>query len=186
MSNQTHVSDASAPLSFKEKLGYGLGDTASNFLFQTFNIFLGFYYAEVFGLNPTAVGVMLLVTKIIDAISDPVMGVIADRTRSRWGKFRPYLLWGAIPYGICGYALFANPDLSETGKLVYAYVTYTLVMLAYTVVNVPYSALMGVISPSSKERTKVSSYRFICAFGATWLIVTFVNTFKNILGRETV
>jgi len=170
------------PLKFSEKLGYGLGDTASNFFFQVFNIFLLYYYTDIFGLSAAAVGTMFLVTKIVDAISDPIMGLIADRTNSRWGKFRPYLLWAAIPYAVCGYAMFANPDLSDTGKLVYAYATYTLMMLAYTAINVPYSALMGVISPSSLERTKVASYRFICAFVAAWIIGTFVTPLKNILG----
>ena len=169
-------------LSFTEKLGYGLGDTASNFFFQVFNIFLLYYYTDVFGLSAAAVGTMFLVTKVIDAVSDPLMGVIADRTNSRWGKFRPYLLWAAIPYGVCGYLMFANPDLSESGKLIYAYVTYSLMMLAYTAINVPYSALMGVISPLSVERTKVASYRFICAFTAGWIIATFVSPLKNMLG----
>jgi GPH family glycoside/pentoside/hexuronide:cation symporter len=169
-------------LKFREKLGYGLGDTASNFFFQVFNIFLLYYYTDIFGLLPAAVGTMFIVTKIVDAVSDPIMGLIADRTNSRWGKFRPYLLWAAIPYGVCGYAMFANPDFSYTGKLIYAYATYTLMMLAYTAINVPYSALMGVISPSSIERTKVASYRFICAFSAAWLIGTFVTPLKNILG----
>ena len=169
-------------LSFKEKLGYGLGDTASNFFFQTFNIFLLYYYTDVFGLSAAAVGTMFLVTKIVDAVSDPIMGVIADRTNSRWGKFRPYLLWAAIPYGICGYLMFANPDFGNTGKLIYAYATYSLMMLAYTAINVPYSALMGVISPLSVERTKVASYRFICAFTAGWIIATFVTPLKNMLG----
>jgi GPH family glycoside/pentoside/hexuronide:cation symporter len=169
-------------LKFKEKLGYGLGDTASNFYFQVFNIFLLYYYTDIFGLPAAAVGTMFLVTKIVDAASDPVMGLIADRTNSRWGKFRPYLLWAAVPYGICGYAMFANPDLSETGKLIYAYCTYTLMMLSYTAINVPYSALMGVISPSSVERTRVASYRFFCAFSAAWLVGTFVTPLKNILG----
>ncbi len=141
-------------LSFSEKVGYGLGDGASNFFFQTFNVFLLYYYTDIFGLSPAAVGTMLLVTKLIDAVTDPVMGMVADRTNSRWGKFRPYLLWMAIPYGLCGYAMFANPELSDSGKLVYAYITYTLMMLAYTAINVPYSALMGVISPVSIERTK--------------------------------
>ncbi|MDX1506963.1 MAG: MFS transporter [Woeseiaceae bacterium] len=172
----------SEKLKFSEKLGYGLGDTASNFYFQVFNIFLLYYYTDVFGLAAAAVGTMFLVTKIIDAVSDPVMGLIADRTESRWGKFRPYILWGAIPYAVMGYAMFAGPDLSDTGKLVYAYVTYTLMMLAYTAINVPYSALMGVISPVSMERTKVASFRFICAFAAAWLIGTFVTPLKNILG----
>jgi GPH family glycoside/pentoside/hexuronide:cation symporter len=172
------------PLRFTEKFGYGLGDTASNFFFQVFNIFLLYYYTDIFGLSAAAVGTMFLVTKIVDAISDPIMGLIADRTNSRWGKFRPYLLWAAIPYAVCGYAMFANPDLPDTGKLVYAYATYTLMMLAYTAINVPYSALMGVISPSSIERTKVASYRFICAFAAAWVIGTFVTPLKNILGGD--
>jgi GPH family glycoside/pentoside/hexuronide:cation symporter len=171
------------PLKFREKLGYGLGDTASNFFFATFNIFLLYYYTDIFGLSAAAVGTMFLVTKILDAVSDPIMGLIADRTTSRWGKFRPYLLWAAVPYGLCGYAMFANPDLSYIGKLIYAYVTYSLMMLAYTAINVPYSALMGVISPSSIERTKVASYRFFCAFAAGWLVGTFVTPLKNILGR---
>ena len=141
-----------------------------------------YYYTDIFGLPAAAVGTMFLVTKIVDAASDPLMGLIADRTNSRWGKFRPYLLWGAIPYGLCGYAMFAGPEFSDTGKLVYAYATYTLMMLAYIAINVPYSALMGVISPSSIERTKVASYRFICAFGAAWLIGTFVTPLKNTLG----
>ena len=169
-------------LSFSEKVGYGLGDGASNFFFQTFNVFLLYYYTDIFGLSPAAVGTMLLVTKLIDAVTDPVMGMVADRTNSRWGKFRPYLLWMAIPYGLCGYAMFANPELSDSGKLVYAYITYTLMMLAYTAINVPYSALMGVISPVSIERTKVSSYRFFFAFTAGWLIVTFVRPLKDLLG----
>ncbi len=169
-------------LKFREKLGYGLGDTASNFFFATFNVFLLYYYTDIFGLTAAAVGTMFLLTKILDAVSDPIMGLIADRTNSRWGKFRPYLLWGAVPYGLCGYAMFASPDLSYTGKLIYAYVTYSLMMLAYTAINVPYSALMGVISPSSIERTKVASYRFFCAFAAGWLVGTFVTPLKNILG----
>ena len=169
-------------LRFREKLGYGLGDTASNFFFATFNLFLLYYYTDIFGLTAAAVGTMFLLTKILDAVSDPIMGLIADRTNSRWGKFRPYLLWGAVPYGLCGYAMFASPDLSYTGKLIYAYVTYSLMMLAYTAINVPYSALMGVISPSSIERTKVASYRFFCAFAAGWLVGTFVTPLKNILG----
>lgn len=171
-------------LKFSEKLGYGLGDTASNFFFQVFNIFLLYYYTDIFGIPAAAVGTMFLVTKIVDALSDPVMGLIADRTETRWGKFRPYILWAAIPYAILGYAMFAGPELSTTGKLIYAYVTYTLMMLAYTAINVPYSALMGVISPSSIERTKVASYRFICAFAAAWLIGTFVTPLKNILGGD--
>ncbi len=176
------MTERAKKLKFSEKLGYGLGDTASNFYFQVFNIFLLYYYTDVFGISAAAVGTMFLVTKIVDAASDPLMGLIADRTETRWGKFRPYILFGAIPYAILGYAMFAGPDLSDTGKLVYAYATYTLMMLAYTVINVPYSALMGVISPSSEERTKVASFRFFCAFAAAFLIATFVRPLNNALG----
>lgn len=169
-------------LRFSEKLGYGMGDAASNFFFQAFNVFLLYYYTDVFGLAPAAVGTMFLVTKMVDAFSDPAMGLVADRTNTRWGKFRPYLLTMAVPYGLLGYAMFLGPDLSPTGKLVYAYVTYSLMMLAYTAINIPYSALTGVISPSSDERVKVSAYRFVCAFGAGWLIFTFVRPLQEMLG----
>lgn len=107
--NNTH-------LRFKEKLGYGLGDTASNFFFQTFNIFLLYYYTDVFGLSAAAVGTMFFVTKLWDALNDPLMGIIADRTQTRFGKFRPYLLWVAVPYGVLGFLMFANPDLNESGN----------------------------------------------------------------------
>jgi GPH family glycoside/pentoside/hexuronide:cation symporter len=157
-------------LSFKEKLSYGLGDTASNLYFQAFNLFLFYYYTDVFGLSASAVGTLMLVTRVLDAGLDPLMGIAADRTTSRWGKFRPYILWGALPFGVLGYIMFANPALGPGGKLVYAYVTYTLMWVAYTAVNIPYSALMGVMSPSSADRTSLATYRFICAFGGGFAI----------------
>ena len=136
-------------LSVVEKVGFSLGDAASNIFFQTFILFIPIFYTDVFGLSAKAVALMFLVTKIWDAVNDPMMGLIADRTETRWGKFRPYLLWFAIPFGILGVLTFTTPDLSPTGKLIYAYVTYTLLRMAYTVVNVPYSALMGVMTPNS-------------------------------------
>jgi GPH family glycoside/pentoside/hexuronide:cation symporter len=169
-------------LSFQEKLAYGLGDTASNFYFQFFNLFLVFYYTDIFGLAPVAVGTMMLALRVFDAVIDPAMGVIADHTSTRWGKFRPYILWGAVPYGVLGYAMFLNPHLSQHGKLVYAYVTYGLMWVAYAAINIPYSALMGVMSPSSKERTSLSTFRFICAFIGQFLIVRLVVPLKNSLG----
>jgi len=171
-----------APLSFKEKLGYGLGDMASNFYMGFFGLFLLYYYTDIFGLAPAAVGTMLLVTKIVDAVTDPAMGLIADRTDSRWGKYRPYLLWVAIPYGLLGFALFLGPDFSYNGKLVYAYLTYTAVMLAYTAINVPYSALLAVISPVAEERTKATTYRFILASVGTLAVAAFATPLKNWLG----
>lgn len=159
-----------APLSFGEKVGYGLGDMASNFYMGFFGIFLLYYYTDVWGISPAAVGVMFLVTKIIDAISDPAMGLLADRTESRWGKYRPYLLWIAVPYAALGYLLFLGPDLSQTGKLIFAYVTYSLVMLGYTAINVPYSALLAVISPVAIERTKATQFRFVFASLGTLVV----------------
>lgn len=171
-------------LSVSEKLSYGLGDTASNFFFQTFNLFLLYYYTDVFGIAPAAAGSIFLAARVVDMFSDPIMGVIADRTNSRWGKFRPYLLWMAIPYGIIGYMMFVIPDVSESGKLTYAYATYIAMMLAYTAINIPYSALLGVISPSSTERTLVSSFRFFGAFAGGLLISMFVRPLVYAIGGE--
>ena len=173
---------SSTAIGFREKLAYGLGDTASNFFFQTFNIFLLYYYTDVFGLSASAVGTMFLFTRIFDAVTDPLMGVVADRTQSRWGKFRPYLLWMAVPYGVCGFVMFLNPDYSPEGKLVYAYLTYSAMMLAYTAINIPYSAMLGVMSGSSEDRTSLSTYRFVCAFSAAFVIGGFVLPLKNYLG----
>lgn len=151
-------------LSLKEKIGYSFGDTASNLFFQTFILFLPIFYTDVFGLPAAAMGTMFLVTRIFDAVNDPIMGTIADRTNTRWGKFRPFLLIFAVPFGIMGVLAFTTPDFDATGKLIYAFITYNLLMVMYTIVNVPYSALMGVITPNSLERTEVSSYRFVAAF----------------------
>ncbi len=151
-------------VSWREKLGYAAGDTASCLYWQTFSMFLMIFYTDTFGLAPAAVGTMFLVSRFWDAAIDPVMGMIADRTETRWGKFRPWILWGTLPFMISGVVLFLTPNLSPAGKLAYAYVTYTLVMMVYTVVNVPYGALLGVISPRSEDRTALASYRFIGAF----------------------
>jgi GPH family glycoside/pentoside/hexuronide:cation symporter len=169
-------------LKTKEYIGYALGDTASNFFFQTFNIFLTYYYVDVWGIPATALLWMMPIVRFIGALDDPIMGLIADRTQTRWGKFRPYLLFGAIPYGICGYLMFAGPDLSADGKLTYAYITYALMLMSYTVINVPYSSLLGVISPSSRTRTVASSFRFVGAFGGAFLISLCVRPLVKSLG----
>ena len=157
-------------LSFKEKVGYGLGDTASNFYYQIFVNFLPFFYTDVFGISAIAMGTMFFAVRIWDTLNDPMMGIIADRTRTRWGHFRPYLLWGGLPMAITAVAAFTTPDLSPHGRLIYAYVTYTLMMMAYTFVNIPYSALMGVMSSSSIERTSLSTSRFVLAFGGLFIV----------------
>lgn len=167
----------------REKIGYALGDAASNFFFQFFGIFLVFYYTDILGLSAAAVGTMMLVTRLADAVIDPLVGAMADRTRTRWGRFRPYLLWFAVPYGVTGVVMFICPEWGNTGKLAYAYITYTLMMFIYSAINVPYSALMGVMSSSSSERTSLSSFRFVAAFGAGALISYLALPMKNYLGQ---
>lgn len=151
-------------ISVVEKVGYGLGDTASNFYWKLFENFQLYFYTDIFGISAGAAGLMFLVTKLWDAINDPMVGFISDRTRTAWGRFRPYLLWMSIPFALTGIMTFYTPDLSPTNKLIYAYITYTLVFMAYTAINIPYGALMGVISSNSLQRTSVSTYRFILAF----------------------
>ena len=151
-------------LSLKEKIGYSLGDAASNIYFQTFIIFLLNFYTDVFGIPAAAVGTMFLFTRIFDAVNDPLMGAIADRTNTKWGKFRPFIFFFGIPMVIMGVLTFTTPDYDISGKLIYAYITYNLLMVMYTIVNVPYSALMAVITPNSFERTELSSFRFVAAF----------------------
>ncbi len=170
-------------LSVREKIGYSLGDTASNLFFQCFLLFLMYFYTDVAGLQAAAVGTMFLVTRIWDAVNDPLMGMIADRTQSRWGKFRPYLLWCAVPFGIMGVLTFTAPNLSPSGKLIYAYVTYTLMLMIYTAINVPYSALMGVLTPNSLERTEISSYRFVAAFLGGFLVQASTMSLVKLLGH---
>ena len=172
------------PLSFYEKFNYALGDTASNLFFQFFAIFIIYYYTDVYGLSAAAVTTMLLTVKLWDWITDPIMGLIADRTNTRWGKFRPYLLWMAIPYGAFGYLMFINPDLGEEGKLMFAYVTYILMMTAYTAINVPYGALMGVMTTSSSERLTLGTFRFVGAFSAAIILGMSVRPLVRILGGE--
>ncbi len=171
-------------LSVVEKIGYGFGDMASNLYWRLQQTFLLFFYTDVFGISPKATGTMVLVTRIWDAINDPFIGYLSDRTRTRWGRFRPYLLWMCVPLAITGVLVFCAPDLSPTGKLVYAYVTYTLMMLAYSAINIPYGALMGVISPNSLERTSVSTYRFVFAFLGGVFVQYFTLHLVEIFGRE--
>jgi glycoside/pentoside/hexuronide:cation symporter, GPH family len=172
-------------VTLREKIGYGFGDAASSMFWKIFSFYLAIFYTDVFGISAVAAGTMLLVTRIWDTAIDPIMGVIGDRTNTRWGKFRPYLLWVAVPFGIIGVLLFTTPDFGTTGKLVYAYITYTLMMMAYTAINVPYASLLGVMTANTNDRTTLASYRMIFAFGGSLLVVAIyqplVDLFKKVV-----
>ncbi|MGC9150926.1 MAG: MFS transporter [Microbacter sp.] len=171
-------------IKLKEKIGYGLGDFASSMFWKIFTMYLLFFYTDVFGLPAAAVGTMFLVTRFWDTIFDPVVGVVSDRTETKWGKFRPYLLWFALPFGLIGTLMFITPSFGGSGKLFYAYITYSLMMMVYSMINVPYASLLGVMSSDPKERNKLSSYRmvfaFIGSFVALLLIDPLVQFFKQI------
>lgn len=175
-------SDAERPLKLSEKAGYACGDVASNFYWRVFDVFLFIFYTDVFGISAAAVGTMMLVTRMIDAFSDPLMGALADRTNTRFGKFRPYLIWGILPIAAAGVLTFTVPDFDDSGKLIWAYCTYIFMMLAYTFINVPYGALLGVITGNSQQRTTLTSFRFIGAFSGGTLVAYFTPELVNILG----
>lgn len=166
-------------LTFAEKTGYAFGDAASNLFWMTFIYFQSKFYTDVFFYTPDAdlersllqkLAALLLLTRFLDMAFDLTMGVLGDRTKTRWGKFRPYLLWFAVPFGIISVLTFTTPNFGPNGKLIYAYVTLCLMMMVYSAINIPYSALMGVISSDSQERTSASSYRFAFAFGAGLIV----------------
>lgn len=148
----------------KEKIGYGFGDFASSMFWKLFSVYLMIFYTDVFGISAAAVGTMFLLVRVWDAANDPIMGIVSDRITTRWGKFRPFILFGAVPFSVMGVLTFTTPDWSAEYKLIYAYVTYTLMMMIYTVVNVPYASLLGVMSSHSNDRTSLASYRMVFAF----------------------
>ncbi len=164
---------ANQKISVVEKIGYGFGDGASNLIWMIFIYYQSNFYTDVFGLAAAAAGTMLLVTRFWDIFIDVFVGMTADRVKTRWGKFRPFLLWMAVPFGIVSVLAFTTPNFGADGKLVYAYVTLTLLMLVYSAINVPYGALMGVISPDPQQRTSLSSYRFSFAQGAGLMVALF-------------
>lgn len=171
MNTATHPSQK---LSFREKAGYSLGDASANFVFQMFLVFPTAFYIDVMGISAASMGTMLLVVRFSDAIADPIMGYIADRTNHKWGKFRPWLLWSALPFALLFWAAFTVPSgLSDNARFWYALITYALLMVAYTVNNVPYSSLNGVMSSDGIERTSISSYRFFAAMCAAFVVQGF-------------
>lgn len=153
-------------MKLSEKIGYGFGDMSSSMFWKLFSYFLPFFYSNVFGLSLADAGVLMLVTRIWDAVSDPMMGIICDRTKTRWGKYRPYLLFFALPFAVCGILLFTTP---ENGKTLWAYITYICMMTVYTGINVPYGSLLNVMTADSDEKSVLSSYRMFFAYGGSFI-----------------
>ncbi len=151
-------------ISLKEKIAYGLGDAASSMYWKLFGMYLMFFYTDIFGMEAKVVGTMFLITRVWDSLFDPVVGVFADRIHTRWGKFRPFMLYMAIPFGIMGVLTFYTPAFGDIGKVVYAYLTYSIMMMVYSAINVPYASLLGVISPSPKVRNVLATYRMTFAY----------------------
>lgn len=175
-----------ARLTVLDKVGYGFGDFASNFFWQMFAIYIAKYYTDVFLLGAATMGTMMLVTRFSDAVVDPLIGILADRTRTRFGRFRPYLLWMPVPLALAAIATFTVPAWGGTGKVVYAYATLTLMMFFYSAVNIPYSALFGVLSADSAERSTVSSYRFVFGFLPIFVLVWFTDDLVRYFGGSSV
>jgi len=173
------------PLKISEKIGYGFGDAASSMLWKLFGMYLMFFYTDIFGIPAAIVGTMLLITRLGDAAIDPLIGILGDRTKTRWGKFRPYLLWMAFPIGIIAVLTFTTPEISVSGKIIYAYITYSLMMIIYSMINVPYASLMGVMTDDGKQRTTLATYRFIFAFGGSFLVLGLFQPLFDGFGTRT-
>ena len=163
-------------------IGYGFGDMSSSMFWKVFSYYLPFFYSNIFGLSLKDAGIILLVTRIWDAVSDPMMGILADRTHTRWGKYRPYLLFVAPLFSIAGILLFTTPDWGYTAKLVWAYATYILMMTIYTGINVPYGAMLGVMTADSNEKTVYSSFRMFFAYGGSFLALFLWEPLCNAFG----
>jgi Na+/melibiose symporter-like transporter len=173
----------SEKLSVVEKIGYSLGDLAANLIFQTLVTFIAFFYTDVYRIPADTAGTVIFVGGLLGAfVFTPLVGLVADRTRTRWGKFRPWILWTAIPFGVLSLLAFSTPDLGERGKVFYALVTYTLLVLVYAANNLPYSALSGVITGNMAERNSMSSYRFVAVMVAQFVIQVLLLPLVLILG----
>ena len=174
----------SVKIRLSEKVGYGLGDMASSMFWKLFGTYLLFFYTDVFGITAAAAGTMFLVTRFWDTLLDPVVGLAADRTQTKWGKFRPYLLYTAVPFGIIGVLTFTVPNFSDSNKLIYAYITYTLMMVIYSIINVPYASLLGVITPDLKDRNILASYRMSFAFLGSLLALAIIETLVSYFTKK--
>jgi sugar (glycoside-pentoside-hexuronide) transporter len=177
------MSDTGMKLSFGEKFGYGLGDLAANLIFQTVMALQLIFYTDTFGLTPAQAGTMTFFVGLGAAVFNPVMGVIADRTKTRWGRFRPWLLWTAVPFGVIVFLTFTTPDMSPSAKLIYAWVTYLLLRVVYTMNNVPYASLNGVMTDDPNERTSISAFRQFFSTVASFVVLSLAIPMVAILGR---
>ena len=165
-----------------EKIGYGFGDMSTSTFWKVFSYYLPIFYSNIFGLSLIDAGVLVLITRIWDGVSDPMMGIIADRTNTKWGKYRPYLLWMAPLFSICGILLFTTPDWEYGAKLIWAYVTYIMMMTVYTCINVPYGAMLGVMTDDTNEKTVFSSFRMFFAYGGSFIALFLWEPLTNMLG----
>jgi GPH family glycoside/pentoside/hexuronide:cation symporter len=170
-------------LSVKEKIGYSLGDTASHFVWDMVGFWLLFFYTDLYGISAAAAGTIMLVARFWDMGIDPVIGILSDRTNTRWGKFRPYILFGAIPYAILAILTFTTPNLGEIGKIIYAGSTYVLLMTAYATINLPYSALGAVMTDDTYERAGLNTYRFIAGFTGQFIVTGMALTLAEFFGH---
>ena len=169
-------------LSIKEKIGYSLGDTASHFVWDMVGFWLLFFYTDVYGISAAAAGTIMLIARFWDMAIDPIIGVVSDRTNTRWGKFRPYILFGAIPYAVLAILTFTTPNFGEVGKIIYAGATYVLLMTAYAFINLPYSALGAVMTDDTYERAGLNTYRFIAGFGGQFIVTGLALTLAEFFG----
>ena len=162
-------------ISVIEKIGYSLGDLAANLVFQTLVTYLAYFYTDIYGLKPEDASIITLIVGLIAGFGfNPVIGAIADRTHSKWGKFRPWILFTAVPLGVAALLAFSTPDFSYKGKMVYAAITYSVLLLLYAANNLPYSALSGVITGDMGQRNSISSYRFVAVMFAQFFVQVFM------------
>jgi glycoside/pentoside/hexuronide:cation symporter, GPH family len=180
------MSNESQKCSLRERAVYGFGDLASCLFWQTITLYLLFFYTDVFGLAAAAAGIMIGVSRLLDAFFDVVIGMTADRTNTRWGKFRPYLLWMAVPLAVSAVLAFSTPSFGGAGKMVYAYVTFIFFMFMYSAINIPYTALLGVISGDPVERTSASSFKFIGAYVGGFIVSATALPFAEYFGQGNV
>lgn len=177
------MSFANQKLSVKEKIGYALGDLSANLIFQTLMTFLAFFYTDVYKIPAATAASIIFIGGFFGAFFNVIMGVIADRTNTRWGKFRPWILWTAVPFGVISMLAFSTPDFSDNGKVIYALTTYFLLVIIYSASNLPYSALSGVLTGDMKERNSLSSYRFVAVMVAQFIIQVLLLPLVLILGN---